>query len=100
GMLGGFVGLIRPGTDPCFLCFLACLADGSIARPPVLANGTVQPPGCGEPTFVGTPFDSDTISAAAVRLLYSRLSEKGAYPGVSSSYYRISLSSDDCRQSQ
>lgn len=101
GMLGGFVGLIKPGLAPCYLCFLAGRVDGSIGLPPVPQDATIQPAGCGEPTFAGTPFDSDTISAAAVRMLFGSMSDKGNYPHTPtpSSYARIALADDPCAES-
>ena len=99
GMLGGYTGMIRPKTGPCFLCFLAGQEDNSIAKPPVLPNGTIQPPGCAEPTFVGTPFDSDTVAAAALRKLFGTLTSSGRYPRTDAVYYRIALANDACSDS-
>jgi len=97
GMLGGFAGIIEPGVGPCYHCFLQGLTDRSVAMPPSLPNGTVQPPGCAEPTFVGTPFDSDTVAAAAVRLLFSHHATGTGYPKTKSPYYRIEIA-DDAKQ--
>jgi molybdopterin/thiamine biosynthesis adenylyltransferase len=95
GVLGGFIGLVEPGSGPCFYCFLRSLVSGSTQSPPVLNTGMVQPVGCGEPTFVGTPFDAETIAAAAVRLVFGTLAKAGNYPKPSSNYYRAVLANED-----
>lgn len=101
GVLGGFIGLVEPGHGPCYYCFLNGLATGAIAPPPVLSEGTVQPPGCGEPAFVGTPFDAETIADAAVRLIFGSLaSGAGRYPRPAGTFYRVALASEDTKLSR
>jgi molybdopterin/thiamine biosynthesis adenylyltransferase/ubiquitin-protein ligase len=92
GMLGGFIGFLDPQVGPCFLCFLRSLQVGSTRFPPILQNGMIQPAGCGEPTFIGTGFDADTMGCATVRLIFAALAG-GIYPKPSSSYYRVAFAS-------
>ena len=99
GMLGGFIGFIDPATGPCYYCFLRSIEGGSTRLPPILANGLIQPAGCGEPTFIGTGFDADTLGNAAVRLVFATFS-KGIYPRRSSNYYLASFASDDTSSSR
>jgi molybdopterin/thiamine biosynthesis adenylyltransferase/ubiquitin-protein ligase len=94
GMLGGFIGFLDPVAGPCYHCFLRSLEGGLMQLPPILGNGMIQPAGCGEPTFIGTGFDADTMGNAAVRLIFASLS-KGIYPRPSSNYYLASFAIDD-----
>lgn len=98
GVLGGFVGSIEPGKGPCLLCFLEARASGALPPPPMPKEATIQPAGCGEPTFIGTPFDAETIADAAARLIFATLSSK-EYPKAIQPFYRIALASPDANQS-
>lgn len=83
GGWGGRVCRIAPGrTEGCWFCYQQALCDGSIPSPPAKANGTIQPPGCGEPTFTGTGFDLSDVALAGVRMAVSTLcaNEPNAYP--------------------
>lgn len=98
GVLGGFVGSIERGKGPCLLCFLEARASGALPPPPMPKEATIQPAGCGEPTFIGTPFDAETIADAAARLIFATLSSK-EYPKAIQPFYRIALASPDANQS-
>ncbi len=67
GARGGQVVLIVPGAGGCWHCFKAHTFDGTIPLPPSEPGGTVQPRGCGSPTFTGASFDLLPIVAQAGR---------------------------------
>lgn len=86
GYWGGLVARIRPGkTAGCWGCLELALRDGgAIPRPPHDPAGSVQPPGCAEPTAPGAGFDVAQVALAAVRLAVGTLTAgaPGAYPDV------------------
>jgi len=94
GALSGFVGSVAPGIGPCYYCFLNGRATGEIPAPLVPRNAMIQPAGCGEQTFVGAPFDADTLAAAGVRLIFSKLAKNGSYPSSASPFYRATFADD------
>lgn len=83
GGWGGRVCRILPKVTPgCWMCFQAACSDGTIAAPPAMPNGTVQPPGCGDPIFTGAGFDMAQVAVTAVRIAAATLcgGQAGCYP--------------------
>lgn len=73
GAGGGLVAPVIPGAGGCWLCLQWHLKTGSLPIPPRADMGTVQPRGCGSPTFTGTSFDLLPIAAQASRVAASML---------------------------
>jgi len=73
GARGGVVAPAIPGAGGCWLCLQWHLETGSLPTPPRADTGTVQPRGCGSPTFTGTSFDLLPIAAQASRVAASML---------------------------
>lgn len=67
GGWGGGVAEIRPDGYGCWYCLQRHLADGSIPAPPAEPASSVQPRGCGAPTFTAASFDMLQIVAQAMR---------------------------------
>lgn len=82
GAWGGLVARIIAGRTGCWRCLQARIESHSIEIAPYDRQGSVQPIGCGDPTFTGTGFDVTQIALAGVRLAISTLCEgqNGAYP--------------------
>jgi len=82
GAWGGLVARIVPGKTGCWRCLQARIDEGSIQLAPYDALGSIQPVGCGDPTFIGAGFDVTQIALAGVRLAVSTLcdDQSDAYP--------------------
>ncbi|MDA8348817.1 MAG: ThiF family adenylyltransferase [Pseudomonadota bacterium] len=82
GAWGGLVARIIPGSTGCWRCLQAQIKAQSIEIAPYDPQATVQPMGCGDPTFTGAGFDIMQIALAGVRLATSTLcaDQTGAYP--------------------
>lgn len=84
GTLGGWGGQIfradRNSGSGCWWCFNQLQNDGVIRRPPAgdPEVQTVQPQGCGDPTFTGAGIDMQAIALAAARGAVEMLSS--GYP--------------------
>ncbi len=85
GTSGAWGGLIARFTQEkgraCWQCFERARTEGKLPLPPEDAKGSVQPIGCGNPTFTGTNFDLQEVALSGVRLSVSTLSD-GRYPTV------------------
>jgi molybdopterin/thiamine biosynthesis adenylyltransferase len=77
GAWGGLVMRVLPETNKgCWMCLQYSLyVDKVIPLPKEDDHGTIQPKGCGDPTFTGSSFDLQNISLAGVRMAISSLSE-------------------------
>ena len=73
GAWGGLVARILPGKTGCWRCLQAQIDAHSIEIAPYNPQGSVQPIGCGDPTFTGAGFDVMQIALAGVRLATSTL---------------------------
>lgn len=90
GTWGGQIVRVIPGTTGCWWCLshwqnsVPKTDTEYIISPNTDPNGTVQPVGCADPTFIGYSFDSGQIALASVRLAISTLanSDPGAYPSA------------------
>lgn len=84
GGWGGLVARVRPGETGCWMCLKLHQMDWEatggktgIPIPPGDEAGTVQPQGCGTPTFMAAGFDMTVIAMTAVRGAVEMLT---AYP--------------------
>lgn len=77
GAWGGLVMRVLPKSKKgCWMCLQYSLYfDKTIPLPKDDKNGTIQPKGCGDPTFTGSSFDLQNISLAGVRMAISSLSD-------------------------
>lgn len=93
GGWGGRICRIRKETPGCWSCYQEALTTGTIPRPPADPTGTLQPEGCGDPTFTGASFDLTQIALAGVRMAISTLceGEEKAYPPMDWDVTTISL---------
>ncbi len=82
GAWGGLVARLLPGRTGCWRCLQARIDAHSIEIAPYDPKGSVQPIGCGDPTFIGAGFDVMQVALAGVRLATSTLCEdqNAAYP--------------------
>lgn len=83
GGWGGTVVRVRPNeTKGCWVCLEHWHDARVIPRPPRKSGGSIQPLGCGSPTFEAASFDVETIALTGVRLAASTLSSGGSdeYP--------------------
>lgn len=83
GGWGGTVVRVRPNeTKGCWVCLEHWHDARVIPRPPRKSGGSIQPAGCGSPTFEAASFDVETIALTGVRLAASTLSSGGSdeYP--------------------
>jgi len=83
GGWGGRVVRFRPGvTRGCWVCLERFIEEGRIPIAPGMQNGSLQPPGCADPTFAGASFDIGELPLAGVRLAVATLSRLGheSYP--------------------
>jgi molybdopterin/thiamine biosynthesis adenylyltransferase len=83
GGWGGRVGRFDPASPAgCWFCYQQALLDEKLPPPPFDPQGTVQPAGCGDPTFTGAGFDMASLALAGVRMAVSALceGESNAYP--------------------
>ena len=80
GGWGGTVVRVRPAvTAGCWLCYQL---DNALPSPSAKRDDSLQPSGCGNPTFTGSGFDMTEIALQGVRLTVSTLTAgvAGAYP--------------------
>lgn len=85
GAWGGLVALFDPRRPTgCWMCLQRALYEEprTIAEPPFDPAGTVQPLGCGDPTFTGAGFDMMEVTLEAIRQAAGALSGgiKSGYP--------------------
>lgn len=76
GGWGGLIIRIRPRlTEGCWMCAQHALHPDvqQIPAPPADPAGGVQPPGCADPTFVGTGLDIGTVAIAGARAVAATL---------------------------
>lgn len=86
GGWGGRVFRSKPnGVAGCWICFQKALTEGRIEPPPYNPAGSVQPQGCGDPTFTGAGFDLLQVALTGVRIAVSTLCDgvPDAYPAIS-----------------
>ena len=97
GAAGGTVVLADADADWCFACFQWQRVDKQIPYPVSLANDTVQPIGCAEPTFVGAGFDLAEVSLQASRVAAARLLRdvEGAYPADGHDAWTLAMRTSD-----
>lgn len=75
GAWGGVVARFIPNEKGmCWLCFEEAKHDGTIPEPLEDLSGSIQPFGCGDPTFTGANFDIQQIAMMGVRTAISTLS--------------------------
>lgn len=77
----------------CYLCYLKWSEEDKIIEPPFDSNGSIQTPGCGDPTFTGTGFDMLEISMMGVRVVVSTLcgNAEDGYPSMNWDVTHISF---------
>ena len=73
GGWGGVVVRLRPDQESCWMCLQLAFNDRLIRHAPEDPGPSVQPAGCGSPTFTGTSFDLAPVWIAGVRLAVSTL---------------------------
>lgn len=92
GGWGGFVGRVASPEDACWCCIETADRLGLLPWPSEDEGATIQPSGCGDPTFTGASFDMHTISMAAVRVAIATLSEgEDGYPARSTNAEVVNL---------
>jgi hypothetical protein len=90
GAAGGLVARVVPGRTGCWFCLQLHLERGSIPTPPHRSDASVQPRGCGSPTFTGASFDLLPVVAQGARVATSMLSDGS----LSGDVYVLSLIDD------
>jgi len=73
GGYGGQLVRLKKGTTGCLNCLRWHQVEGTIDEPPFLAGDWSQPAGCAAPTFVGSSWDLQEVSLAAVRIATTTL---------------------------
>ena len=92
GVWGGEVVRVIPGETPCYLCF----RDNHHLEAPAEPSALTFAPGCAQPTFTGTGFDSSEVASQATRAaVQTLLRGTGAYPDMSGHHLVLSLRGAD-----
>lgn len=78
GYGGTVVRLVNDETSPCWGCVQQGFMNGELPHPPEDPNGSVQPEGCQEITYVGAHFDLQEIALQGVRLAVATIGRKYA----------------------
>tara|TARA_B100000745_G_scaffold264490_1_gene189204 strand:- start:2082 stop:3776 length:1695 start_codon:yes stop_codon:yes gene_type:complete len=94
GAWGGVVARFNSG-GPCWACFERARSEGKIPLPPEAPDGSVQPVGCGSPTFTGSSFDLQEVALTGVRLAVATLSPADKYGNVEWDIANLSLREKD-----
>lgn len=71
------------------------ITEGKIPLPPEAPDGSVQPVGCGSPTFTGSSFDLQEVALTGVRLAVATLSPADKYGNVEWDIANLSLREKD-----
>lgn len=88
GAWGGEIVRVIPGKTPCWLCWNEQYAN---AQPPTEPSNGFFAPGCNQPSFTGTTYDSAIVASLASSLIIDTiLPQSPARPSFGGDYIRWS----------